>query len=241
MDFKLALTGAAVCCAVAGSVLADTDDIGVVVINGRIVTGAIQQNPVTLGQWVTPGARVFGGDLDDTGFAQEPGLSGSALTENGTMTFPAGGRLGFNILAPLSVWTGDGFGATTARINLQFASGAQSATTPVTGGGPVPGFFVNTGPSGEFDIHLDKFITDAAGTGLPGAGVYLLEIELLGQNASGTPLITSDPLFIVFNFGADESAHAAAMDWAEANLAPSPGTAAGLALAGIAACRRRRL
>jgi hypothetical protein len=213
--------------------LAHEGDVGLAIINNRLVTGIVEEDAGS--EWVIAnGQRVFLGELDSAGFAADPGLfSGPLGSATGPITIPAGAGLGFNIRTSLLAWNGAGFSATDHQMRLEFASGAVSATTPALPA-IVPGFPIGTG-TGGFDEHWDFFLQRTAGP--LQVGIYLLEVELLLANSS---VQASDPIWFVMNFGDTEVAHEVAEEWVEANLVPTPGAAGLIALAGLTATRRRR-
>jgi uncharacterized protein (TIGR03382 family) len=52
-------------------------------------------------------------------------------------------------------------------------------------------------------------------------------------------MISSDVFYAVFNLGMSEEDHAAATEWVEVNLVPTPAAFALLGLAGLVSRRRR--
>lgn len=221
----------------APAALAHEGDIGLVFQNNRLTTGIVEDLPGG-GEVVLPGQRVFAAEfglLAGDVYADEPGLFASPLAP-----LPASTPLAFTILSAVRSWdfaNGTFNGpASASPITLEFLAGALSATTPAADA-VVPGFAFSTGATGAFDEHYDFFLEAPAGAAAPAPGIYLLELSL---SLAGLPGSESAPVYLVFNFGADEAEHDAAVEWTEANrVVPSPGAAALLALAGLALRRRR--
>ncbi|MFI4883177.1 MAG: PEP-CTERM sorting domain-containing protein [Phycisphaerales bacterium JB064] len=204
---------------VAGSANAHEGDIGLVVLNGGIVTGIVEDGPG--GQFVVPGERVFAGEMFEFGgqiFADEPGL----FAEAGV--FPDS-DLNFDFASPVQRWNGSGFESAAQTFTLEY--GPLSATSPMAGSGS--GFGIGVGPAG-FDEHYDFYLNDAE------TGVYLLSLDFSSSDAGiGSALTT----YIVFNNGADEMEHDAAIAYVEDVIVPAPGSLALLGLGALAMRRRR--
>lgn len=214
----------------ASAALADGSDIGLIVQGGRLVTVEAVGEPPT--QTFGDALRVFPVDLafdaienvvgvDEPGFAtQDPGVLGQTI--------------GFTLTKALRQWnvTLGTFESTSrtmsaGRVDLGLASVTTplaDALTPLT---PIPSF--------PDDIHY--FWTLDGATATTGEGIYLVEGYFTNP---GGQLADSLPTWLVFNYGLDEEEHDLAIDWVNANLVPAPGAAALLALAGLAAARRRR-
>lgn len=232
------VTAAALFAAASSTALAGELDVWVSFDNGRIVTGSADKstNPVTF----TSGVRVFEaefGELPDfPNLLDEPGFF--------TETLPAGTGIGFNILDALRVWNGSDFGTIGAQTMSIFGDpfpDGDVATTPGSADVFVPGFqFIEADASGSFDDHPTFQLNNQAD------GVYLLSIELF-TDADG--IAASEPMYIVFGSNIDgslgddiafELAIESAVDYVNTVIIPTPGTAGLLALAGLAATRRRR-
>lgn len=191
-------------------------DLWITSSNGILVTGGWDH---LTGEVVNPSQRVFEAEFGiDPAFpfsTDEPGI-GSDLV---------GTTLTMNLLAGLGRWNGAGFDRSTSWL---FASyGGQDATTGMGGSFD---FLVSAG----LDLHPEYTLLGAGGAD-PANGIYLASFTV---SASG--LGTSEVFHTVFNLGMAEADHAAAAAWVEANLVPAPGALGLLALAGIAAHRRRR-
>ncbi|HRP62987.1 MAG TPA: PEP-CTERM sorting domain-containing protein [Phycisphaerales bacterium] len=180
---------------------------------------------------LTTEGRVFEGEFSFTnGFwiTDDPGFEGDAGL------FAAGTTIGFNIIAALGLWNGNGFDTldpfSHASITLEL--GPLSATT---GAGFISGFNFVADASGGFDSHLDFILNGPdALAGEPADGVYLIELQLISNN-----YLASESFWIVFGKGADHREIDAAMDWVEANLVPAPGALLLLGMAAFGAARRR--
>lgn len=218
-------TAAAAMAAFSGSAMAQhAGDILVSIDNGRLSTALSSEDEPPA---VTPGVRVFGAELgeDVPNITDEPGF------DSPEGEFLGIASLGFNIRSALRVWDGADFDAiATPQMGISF--GPASVLTPLADI-LTPGISLNVTPEGDWHNHF-TFELNAPATD----GVYLLELELFASDPS---IQTSLPFWIVFNQNADEADHDAAIDWATANLAPTPGTAGALLMSlGVIGARRRR-
>lgn len=218
--------------------LAGELDVWVSFENGQIVTGSADKStsPVTF----TAGVRVF-----EAEFGEVPGFP-NLLDEPGFYTeqLPAGTGIGFNIVDALRVWNGSDFGTIGSQSMSIFGDpfpDGDVATTPGTAGMFVPGFqFIEADTNGFFDDHPTFQLNNQTD------GIYLLSLELF-TDADG--IANSEPMYIVFGSNLDgtlgdeeafEAAIEAGVDYVNTVIIPTPGTAGLLALAGLAATRRRR-
>lgn len=211
-------------------VLAHDGDIGIRVVGGQFETILASGEPPTQ----TFGAeieRVFAAELEwnaVTGDVRidEPGIA----SEDSALS---GRNLGFNVRAALRQWNGSGFSSTPLTMSV----GSDDLALPFIATPPsnvvIAGHTI-TVPSLPLDFHYDWRL-DGASQSL-GTGVYLVELEL--TNPGGT-LAASDPFWVVFNWGQDETEHEAAIDWTVQNLVPSPSAALVFALFPLARRRRR--
>lgn len=220
----------------ASPALAGGSDIAITNIGGKVVTGtgdhSFYPNESEFPE------RVFGADLLEQGgfvFTDEPGWLGPF--DNVGEGFAPGSSLGFNIRRALRTWTGDDFlaGPAAERMRLYDSGpGTNEVFTPLTDV-LVPGFAViadaNVHALGGFDEHPFYELT----TSTP--GIYLLELEIWSSDPN---VATSDPIWLVFNYGLSEPEHEEAIEWTEANLVPAPGSLALLAGAGLLSGRCRR-
>lgn len=204
---------------IAGSANAHEGDIGLKIVDGRIVTGIVEDGPG--GEFVVPGERVFAADMFEFGgsiFADEPGLF-AAPGE-----FP-GSDLGFDFASPVQRWNGSTFESAAQTYTLEF--GPLSATSPIAGS--APGFGIGVGPAG-FDEHYDFYLND------PQPGVYLLALDLWSSDPGiGSALTT----YLVFDYDAAPGAHDAAIHYVEDVIIPAPASLAVLGLGALARRRRR--
>lgn len=171
------------------------------------------------GEIIDSNARVFAADFgEDHEFPfsiDEPGF-GSDLLDT---------TLSISVLSGVSAWNGSLFESFTgAAITAEY--GGQSGST--ASGGSF-NFLVTAG----LDLHPFFTISGDAGND-PTTGVYLLAMQ-----ASADGYATSETFWVVFNLGADEADHDAAIDWVQGNLVPAPGALAVFALA-VGPRRRRR-
>lgn len=206
--------------AVAGTAMAHEGDVGLVIIDGRIVTGIVEDGPG--GEFVIPGERVFAAEMFDFAgdiYADEPGL----FAEAGT--FPDS-QLGFDFASPVQRWDGSTFVSATQTYTLEF--GPLSATSPAAGS--APGFGISVGPAG-FDEHYDFFLND------PEPGVYLLAIDLWSDDST---IAGAETTYLVFDWEAAPGEHDRAIEYVEDVIIPAPASLAILGLGGAFAARRRR-
>ncbi|UYV12439.1 MAG: hypothetical protein NCW75_14205 [Phycisphaera sp.] len=210
---------AAIALAVAGTALAHEGDVGLKIIDGRIVTGIVEDGPG--GEFVIPGERVFAGEMFDFGgriYADGPGLFAAAGE------FPDS-DLNFDFASPVQRWDGSTFVIAPQTYTLEF--GPLSATSPLAGS--APGFGIGVGPAG-FDEHYDFYLND------PETGVYLLALDFSSSDSSiGSALTT----YLVFNNGEDERVHDAAIHYVEDVIVPAPASLAVFGLGALALRRRR--
>ncbi|MCA9285057.1 MAG: hypothetical protein KDA22_07580 [Phycisphaerales bacterium] len=180
-------------------------DIWLQADDGQVVTGAIGEGEP--GEPLATRWRVFGSELgEDPQFpfsAVEPGLQ---MLPDESM---ANAELSFSVGA-VEAWTGSGFASTTAT--MQIAFGPAMVTT---GDDIVAGFSFAAEVDGSLHDHFD-FTLLGAGESDPEPGVYLLPMTVKGQSPA---LAASAPFYLVFNLGASEEEHDAAIQWARLNLA----------------------
>lgn len=212
----------------AGPVKEPHFDTLIQVSGGTLATAAIgeDEDPAS----IIPGVRVFGAEMGEAPFGpgqgDEPGFQG--------YDFPQGVAFTFDILSQLAEWTGESFAGSSTTMTVAASLADPGLPNVTTGEGFVPGFvFTTAAADGRIHQHLELGLN--AGTRGAPVGVYLLELQVSAQGY-GTTL----PFWFVLNNGDSEEAHEAAIAYVENNLVPTPGAAALLAFAGIAASRRRR-
>lgn len=201
-------------------------DIGVKLDAGSLKVGAVDENDNFTDQ------KVFESEFEDVaGFVttEDPGFDGEA----GTFPYPS--SIGFNFVAPLSVWTGAGFAPTAHTITAFHTDTNQSATT---GAGSVPGFSVDVAPNGEWHEHFSFFL-NSPDSNPPANGIYLLQMDLFHSDNS---IGNSGTFAIVFNWGMSEEGHEAAVDYVNANIVPEPSAlvALGSGMVALLGLKRRR-
>ncbi|HPD29695.1 MAG TPA: hypothetical protein PLL20_06850 [Phycisphaerae bacterium] len=215
-------------------------DVRAYVQNGAIAVGSSE----LVGSTVVPLSdreRVFGAEFGEDDPAQpfmteDPGF----LSEDGAFPGGSGHWLGFNALSGLAFWNGSGFAGVPAFESLQITVGSQSVNVA---NDPAGGFnFAQIGAGGGLHQHMTFELLGSDGNPIPGDGVepspgiYLLELEL---TTTMSDVVSSAPIWIVFNNGDSEANHEAAAAWVENNLVPEPLSAL-LLVAGALPCRRRR-
>ncbi len=211
----------------AGAAVAGGGDFGLVIVDGRVVTGVGDHDDQTISEL---GERVFAADMSLAGpnwFADEPGIFIQANS------MPDGVGIGFVVEAALRRWDGIGavdFSSVPAQtMSIEF--GPQSVSTALSDG-DVFGFPIayDANTPGGFDEHWDFLLDASAGT-----GIYLLQLRFTVDGFQD-----SESVWTVFNAGLDEAAHDAAIDYVENVIVPAPGALAVLGLGGLVAARRRR-
>ena len=154
--------------------------------------------------------RVFAAEMGELGI---PGFTSDPGWEAYPGTFEADTWLGWNAMHGLGRWNGDGFDENLSDVlSISFGSTGPGFDVSDT---PVDGFELACAADGSFHLHLNFLLSNATG-GNAADGVYLLELEMY---ALGQDLESSEPFWIVFNNGASEEAHEAAIEWVEENLA----------------------
>ncbi|MCH2140136.1 MAG: hypothetical protein MK100_03785 [Phycisphaerales bacterium] len=176
-------------------------DVFVGVESGEIFTGLIDEDDVE------PHVRTFESEFGESGV---PGFSDEPGWEAFPGTFDSDDRVGWNALAGLRRWNGDGFDTSIEEtITVSFAGlSFEIADTAVSG------FDLAVQPDGGLHRHLGFFLDHDSG--VPAVGVYLVELELYALDQSPQ---SSEPFWIVFNNEADEEDHEAAVEWVEEHLA----------------------
>ena len=175
-------------------------DIGVGVENGHIITGEIHEGEVEE-------MRTFESEFGESGV---PGYTDEPGWEALPGTFSPDVNVGWNALAGVSLWNGAGFdGSIDESITIDF--GPYSF---VVGSSAVDGFDLPVESDGAIHRHIGFTLNHPSAS--PQTGIYLVELELYAT--TGGPE-HSEPFWIVFNNGASEEDHEAAVDWVKDNLA----------------------
>lgn len=183
-------------------------DIFLGVDSGAIYTGLIDEGTMEIEAPVYVYAAEFGDSGTPTS-TSNPGFD--ALPG----TFPVGSRVGWNALDEIKVWNGNGFiDAPGERFTISFTAALQVVVEDAG----TPGFDLAVQPDGGWHRHLTYQISRADAQP-PTAGVYLLNLQMYSNSSA---IDSSEPFWIVFNFGDDETEHDAAIAWAQENLAPQP-------------------
>lgn len=176
--------------------------------------GAIETGIFAPGSGEVVPDRVFGGTFGDSGFA---GFTANPGFDALPGTFAPGTRVGFDALAGLRRFVGDGLApAPDARLVVSFLTLSRTIAAE-----PVAGFDLAVQSSGGFHRHLN-FTLEGVGVPAPPAGIYVIELEMYSTDPS---VERSEPFFIAFDFGAGSLARQQAIDWIAEHLLvpPCPG------------------
>jgi hypothetical protein len=170
-------------------------DVDLDLVNGRIAT--FDANGPQ---------RVFAAEMGELapGFTIEPGF------DSAPGTFPPGASITFSIPDALRAWNGSDF-SQPAPAPLEVAFSTLSVLTPPPGQ-TAQGFPLAVGSNGQWHRHYEFSLTPPFDS-----GVFLLSMRLEG---SAPGMDASEVFWIVFNNGADEPTHDAAIDWVRDNLLP---------------------
>lgn len=222
--------GLALSCVIAPAALAGPDtDLGLIVTDGHLATAEWDHVAGVIG---SP-TRVFGGALSvvaGVAFGDEPGYG----APSGTFTAP--GAVRFHLTAPIQAWDGSAFVGSSVRLQIEDDAGSFSIWSPQSNLDPASTFELPVGTS-QVHQHYSNYLFAADQTSLPGTGVYLASMFV---DAPGLNLSASPTFWIVFNFGADEATHEAAIAWANDVLVPAPDLAPALLALPLMVRRRRR-
>jgi len=238
------LSAVATLAALSISTLASAQHADLLVIRddaGNLVTG---QYDFDDGSVVNTNTRVYEGEFDAFGTTDEPGfnaLSGSnipvgyqALSGNTALSFDARSFSIGETSANLFYWDGQGevnFGAAANTLTISKAPSSIFSATLDGSDSSVEGFDIDTTSSDGFmHKHIDAGLSDISASA---HGFYMWSLTLEHESDS------TDPIFFIHGFGLeDEEAHEMAIDWANANLVPAPGSVA--LLLGLPALWTRR-
>ena len=176
-------------------------DVFVGLESDHIVTGLIDEEDVEME------IHVFASEMGEAGV---PGYSDEPGWEAYPGTFNPDSRVGWNAMAGLGRWNGDGFDTgIDETLTISFGTLAFEI-----GADPVAGFDLAVQPDGGLHRHVGFYLDNA--TQAPAVGVYLVELELYSTDSA---VEASEPIWIVFNNEASEEDHEAAIEWVEENLA----------------------
>ncbi len=146
--------------------------------------------------------RVFGGVFEPF-FTNEPGFD----SEEGA--FPPSSEIGFRIRAALRSWDGETFNTICAE-RISIRSGPLGPVLTPVEDSIVMGFSLAVNPFGKFHHHPGCLLLSGTPIPEPDHGVYLYEADLF----SNVPTISSSqPFWVVYNFGRPDAEHVAAMEW----------------------------
>lgn len=170
-------------------------DILLTVANGRITTGAVDQN----GQPVA-GQRVFLATFGNLGAnaTNNPGFDSTVGV------FTPGTANGFRLLGPLRLWSNGNYNTIPDErvgVTLSIFPPLGPVTTPLTDT-PVTGFTVQVLSAGDWHHHLEYNLLAPAD-----AGIYLLEMSIFSTDSA---VADSPPLWLVLNKSSTPADHQAA-------------------------------
>jgi len=194
-------------------------DITLTISGGKMFTAIVPE-----GGGTAEAQRVFASEFFDVAgfvFADEPGYE----IDDGTLT--PGSGLFLTMRKAVRSWNGSDF-STIAAQTITASFGPNSITSNLTDVA-TSGLLLPVDAAGGLHDHPEVYLNNAF------AGIYLLELEL----SSDAGLESTDPFWIVYNYGAEEADHDAAIEWVNSTLVPGPGSLALVGL-GLFATRRRR-
>jgi hypothetical protein len=180
-------------------------DIGLSVVEGRLVTGEISASGL--------GAErlVFTGQFGSTGsphFTSDPGFD--ALPG----TFAVGTRVGFRFTGPVLVWNGSAFEPTSPAgpMSGERVRGAFLTLNATSTDAPTPGFDLAVQSNGGWHRHLSWTLLPATGEVEPQPGAYLVPLAMYSTDPA---VGESAPFAIVMGDGVPDEVLAEAAAAAE--------------------------
>lgn len=222
MKTLMSMAGAIVLCAGAATAVAGpghAGDITLTISGGKMFTAIVPE-----GGGTAEAQRVFASEFFDVAgfvFSDEPGYE----IDDGTLT--PGSGLFLTMRKAVRSWNGSDF-STMATQTITASFGPNSITSNLTDAA-TGGLLMPVEAGGGLHDHPEVYLNNAF------TGIYLLELEL----SSDVALETTDPFWIVYNYGAAETEHDAAIEWVNSTLVPAPGSL-GLIGSGFLAIGRRR-
>ena len=185
--------------------------------NGVLQTGGWDHDTETLEvQSLRVFEAHFGEDPALPNAIDEPGFGGTAAATGLTL----GDTMTMNLTGNFAAWNGSGFSATSNVLSIGYEGQSVDSST---GGGL--DFLVTE----DWDEHPIFSINEDAA-----ANSYLAEMSFSMDGLGST-----DPFWVVFNYGMDDELYEETVEWVETNLVPAPGVLALLGLGGLATRRRR--
>jgi len=172
-----------------------------------------------------PEGLVFEGEFPTSGFFEQfttnPGFASETLDGLG---IGPNDQIDYEVLGPLVFHDGAGFASVPAGAMLSIADNPFGSLTvddstlgPVSG----PGLIGSADGTGDFHSHI-SFTLQPLSLDAPAFGAYGLLMRLTTDHFG---VSTSDPFFIVSNFGLDEAPFGAAVeDFAGLLAVPEPST-----------------
>ncbi len=227
------------------------EDVTPYELNGKIVTGGHDDGLATNNITQRVFGYDFGEDPFDPYFIGDPGINNGAFAvgvfpNDGLL--PANFTLGFDVVTNLLYWDGGGsvsFAPAPVDVSLGLQRGSNTVLVDALGqSGTVP-TIGSTGALGRVHVHLNSMLNyqgsfDPSDPNAPD-GVYLVGLTLKLPDSG---LADSDPIYLVYNNGLDETLHDEAIDWVQENLVPEPSTwllaTVGSCAAVLARLRKRR-
>lgn len=183
-----------------------SDDVILDVQDGRIVTGAVDDEDEVIRQnqlWTHELGKTFPNFTDHPGYDAEAG------------TFPQGTAVGISIRKALRTWNMDELHfnemADPETMTIELFSLIETPPSDPEAGEALPSLHLATaGASGAIHVHPWYGLTEPHSD-----GVYLLELEVWADAPDIEP---SEPLWIVFNQNMPSATIDDAVAWVEVNL-----------------------
>lgn len=195
---------------------------------GQIVTQGVT-HAIDGKKYFSPSMRVFeyefghsdGGGSVPANFSDSPGVNREAATYR-TLDDPAqevalgltglSGTLHFTFVDGLKQWAGDGFELADSGEDVLFFLNGYMLTIDAAPGERPP-LDAGLAADGSIHKHASVYINNAD------AGIYLLSARLESDDPGVT---SSEPFYLVYNYGAAEADHEAAVAYVETHYVPEP-------------------
>jgi len=185
-----------------------------------------------------PEGFVFEGEFPTSGLFQQNTDDPGFESEDGSLT--PGDIIDYLVLGPLMYHNGTSFAPVPTGVAIVISDNPSgSLIVDANTVGPVsgPGAIAQADSSGEVHAHIDFTLTPS-GLGAAEFGAYGFLMQLTTTNPN---IASSDPFYMVFNFGlSHHDFHEAVEDFAAIIPEPSSMLLCGMGLTFVLARRRRR-